>query len=273
MTAVSAEVAALDRVTMRLGAVDVLRDVSVSFAAGEVVALVGPNGAGKSSLLKLLAGLIAPTGGTITLAKQPLVTLAPSEIATRIAYLPQTRAIHWPMAVRAIVALGRVPQQMRGQTSLARDAVVIAGAMAEMDVAGFAERPVLALSGGEQARVLLARALAQEPALLIADEPTAGLDLGHQLALMDALRRRAAAGVTSVVALHDLGLAARFADRIILLADGQIVAAGTAFDVLTADRISAVYGVDMLVTTVNGIAVFVPRDNGCALKLPAPDTV
>ena len=260
------ELAALEHVHLRLGAREVLCDVSVQFAAGEVVALIGPNGAGKSSLLCVLAGLIAPTAGAVTLDTRPLAGLAPAEIASSIAYLPQARTIHWPMAVRAIVGLGRLPHQMRGRSSLARDDAAIAAAMTQMDITAFAERPVLALSGGEQARVLLARALAQEPRLLIADEPSAGLDLGHQLALMTVLRARAAAGGASIVALHDLGLAARFADRIVLLADGQIVAAGRPGDVLTSDRIAAVYGVDMLVTTAEGLPIFVPRGPSAAQR-------
>jgi len=131
--------------------------------------------------------------------------------------------------------------------------------MADMDIARLAERPVLALSGGEQARVLMARALAQEPDLLIADEPTAGLDLSHQLDLATLLRRRATAGASTIVALHDLGLAARIADRVVLLAQGQMVAAGSAGAVLTEAQIAAVYGVEMTITTVDGIPVFVPR--------------
>ena len=251
--------ATLDHVSLRLGNRDAVRDVTAEFSAGEVVALVGPNGAGKSSLLALLAGLRTPTSGVVRFDGQSLAMLTPAAIATVCAYLPQSREIHWPMSVRAIVALGRLPHQMRGCTSRRHDADIIAAVIAEMDIAAFADRPVLALSGGEQARVLLARALAQEPHLLIADEPTAGLDLAHQLALMAVLRNRAARGVISIVALHDLGLAARFADRILLLADGQIVADGVPAEVLTRGRIAAVYGVDMIVTTAEGLPVFVPR--------------
>lgn len=250
--------ATLDHVSLTLGARPVLRDVSVRFAAGEVVALVGPNGAGKSSLLKVLAGLIVATSGTVTSAGRALGSLTPTELATRHAYLPQGRDVHWPMSVRAIVTLGRLPHQLSGITSAARDDSVVDDAMAAMDVTAFAERPVLALSGGEQARVLIARALAQEPRLLIADEPTAGLDLAHQLSVMQVLRARASTGVGSIVALHDLSLAARFADRLILLADGQMVAAGTPAEVLTAPRIAAVYGVEMMITTVEGVPVFAP---------------
>lgn len=251
--------ASADQVSLLLGTRAVLQDVSATFAAGQVVALVGPNGAGKSSLLRVLAGLIKPTRGTVVLGGRDIAGLPPAEIARHIAYLPQAREIHWPMAARAIVALGRLPHQVLGTTTPKRDAAVISSALAAMDITSFADRPVLTLSGGEQARVLMARALAQEPQLLLTDEPTAGLDLRHQLDLMQCLRARAAAGGASIIALHDLGLAARFADQIILLAEGRIVARGAATDVLTEARVSAVYGVELAVAHVDGLPVFVPR--------------
>lgn len=251
-------IAVTDGVSLRLGPRVVVCDVSMSIDAGEVVALVGPNGAGKSSLLRLLAGLASPTTGRVSLEGAPLAARTAGEVATIVAYLPQARAVHWPMPVRAIVGLGRLPHQARGSTP-ADDNRAIDTAMAEMDIVALAARPVLALSGGEQARVLLARALAQEPKLLIADEPTAGLDPGHQLALMDVLCRRAAAGSAAIVALHDLGLAARYADRVILLDGGRLVAAGPPAEVLSHVNIARTYGVDMLVTTVDGVPVFAPR--------------
>ena len=252
---------ALTHVSLRLGGREVLTDVSLQLRPGEVVALVGPNGAGKTSLLKILAGLVAPSTGQQTFAGRALSTKSPTEIATEVAYLPQTRVIHWPLPVSAIVALGRLPHQLSGTTTPERDAAAISKAMTEMEVTAFADRPALALSGGEQARVLLARALAQEPRLLIADEPTAGLDLAHQLTLMDGLRARSRNGLTSVVALHDLSLAARYADHVILLSEGQIVAAGPPIEVLTSARIATVYGVDMIVSTLDGLPVFLPRRN------------
>ena len=252
-------IAALYGVSLNYGSRAVLRNVSATFAAGEVIALVGPNGAGKSSLLKVLAGLIKPGAGGVTLDGRDTATLTPADMARQVAYLPQARAIHWPMAVRSIVALGRLPHQASGTTTPAQDALAIDDALSQMDIADFTTRAVLALSGGEQARVLMARALAQSPRLLLADEPTAGLDLRHQLALMQALRTRAATGTASIVALHDLGLAARFADKIVLLADGQIVAAGLPQEVLTEARLAAVYGVELVIARVDGVPVFVPR--------------
>jgi iron complex transport system ATP-binding protein len=225
-------VAVLQNITARLGIRTVLRDVSLTINAGEVVAVVGPNGAGKSSLLKVLAGLLQTADGALTLGGTPHTALTPSHRALQLAYLPQHRAIHWPMLVRAIVGLGRLPHQATGRTTEARDTAAVDAAMAAMDVTAFADRHVLALSGGEQARVLMARALAQEPKLLLADEPTSGLDLSHQFALADVLRVRAAAGVACLVALHDLSPA----------------------------RILGVYGVHMQVMSVGANMIFVPQD-------------
>lgn len=264
-------IVATEGVSLRLGSRVVVCDVTMHVAAGEVVALVGPNGAGKSSLLKLLAGLVQPTTGSVNLGGKPLTELPASTIATTIAYLPQARSVHWPMPVRAIVGLGRLPHQANGKTTADRDTRAIKAAMQQMDVVALADRPVLALSGGEQARVLMARALAQEPRLLIADEPTAGLDPGHQLALMETLRRRAASGHAAIVALHDLGLAARYADRVILLDAGRLVAAGTPTVVLTPAHIARTYGVDMLVTAVDGVPIFAPR--GPAAGIAAPTAI
>lgn len=250
---------ATDSVSLRLGPRVVVCDVTMHVGPDEVVALVGPNGAGKSSLLKLLAGLAQPSAGQVALLGAPMPSLPLADIATTLAYLPQARAVHWPMPVRAIVALGRLPHHAKGASTPASDAHAVDAALREMDIVALADRPVLALSGGEQARVLMARALAQEPKLLIADEPTAGLDPGHQLALMEILRRRAASGHAAIVALHDLGLASRYADRVILLDAGRIVAAGAPAGVLTPEAIARTYGVDMLVTTVDGVPVFAPR--------------
>jgi iron complex transport system ATP-binding protein len=251
--------ASLNDVSAHLGTRAVLHNISLDINAGEVTAIIGPNGAGKSSLLKVLAGLLMPSSGTLTFNGAPQSKVTASERALEITFLPQHRAIHWPMSVRAIVGLGRLPHQATGRTTAARDESAIDAAMDAMDVTAFADRAVLALSGGEQARVLMARALAQEPKLLLADEPTSGLDLSHQFALGAVLRTRAAAGTACLVALHDLSLAARVADRIVIMAAGQIVADGTPATVLTPARILSVYGVHMQVMSVGGTMVFVPQ--------------
>jgi iron complex transport system ATP-binding protein len=206
---------ALKNVRLALGDRVVLEAVDVVVPTGQVTAVVGPNGAGKSTLLRACAGLLTPAAGEITVAGRPLNANA-RDLARAIAYLPQERAVHWPLAARAVVALGRLPHDDADPAAIDR-------ALAAMDIAHIADRPILQLSGGERARVLVARALAQEASLLIADEPTAGLDPAHALALFALFRRLAAEGRTVVVALHDLSFAARFADHIILLLSASAV--------------------------------------------------
>lgn len=235
-----------------LGGRTILDRVALAVPAGRITAVVGPNGAGKSTLLRAFAGLIAPTTGTITLGAEPLAGIARDALARAIAYLPQDRAVHWPLAVRAVVALGRLPHG--GGIG---DAAVEA-ALAAMDVTHLGDRPVLELSGGERARVLVARALAQEASLLIADEPTAGLDPAHALALFELFTRLAADGRTIIVALHDLSLAARFAHHVVLLANNGVVAAGPPSEVLTPPHLQPAFGVTMLCTAVDGLPIVVP---------------
>jgi iron complex transport system ATP-binding protein len=176
-----------------------------------------------------------------------------------VAYLPQERTAHWALAARAIVALGRLPHQSIGAGESAADTRAIDAALAAMDVTHLAERPVLEMSGGERARVLVARALAQETAVLLADEPAAGLDPAHQLALFGLFSALAAQGRTVVVALHDLSLAARFCHRITLMQNGAAVAAGSPQDVLTQEHLAAVYRVDARYAVIDGVPVVLPR--------------
>jgi iron complex transport system ATP-binding protein len=241
---------ALKNVRLALGDRVVLEAVDAVVPTGQVTAVVGPNGAGKSTLLRACAGLLTPAAGEITVAGRPLNANA-RDLARVIAYLPQERAVHWPLAARAVVALGRLPHDDADPAAIDR-------ALAAMDIAHIADRPILQLSGGERARVLVARALAQEAALLIADEPTAGLDPAHALALFALFRRIAAEGRTVVVALHDLSFAARFADHIILLADGRVTAAGPPAEVLTPHHLEPAFGVIMLCTAVDGMPIVAP---------------
>ena len=243
-------------VRLALGGRTVLDTVDLAIPAGRITAVVGPNGAGKSTLLRAFAGLVTPASGEITLGGRPLGSHNRSELARLLAYLPQERAVHWPLAARAVVALGRLPHA--GASTVEADAAAVDSALAAMDISDLAERPVVELSGGERARVLVARALAQQTPLLLADEPTAGLDPAHALALFELFTRLAADGRTVVVALHDLRLAARFAHHVVLLADGGIAAVGPPADVLTPRYLEPAFGVTMLCTTIDGMAIVVP---------------
>lgn len=228
----------LDQVTLRRGPRRVLDAVSLSIRPGEVVALLGPNGAGKSSLLRAALGLL-PAEGEIRLGDDLLHALTPRERALRLAYVPQERSIAWSLDVGSLVALGRQPHRATREA----DARAVAAALIAMDMAGQERRPASELSGGERARALIARALAQEAPLLLADEPTAGLDPAHQLDLMRCFRALAARGRAVLAALHDLGLAARWCDRVVLLHQGRVVADGPPVATLTPDTLARVYGV------------------------------
>ena len=239
------------------GARSVLNGVSLSFRAGEVTAVIGPNGAGKSSLLLCSAGLIRPQAGEVRLDGRPMLDLAPKARAQAVAYLPQTTEIAWPITVRALVGLGRLPHHgVWGEGDA--DRAAIAHAIQSAGVDALADRQVATLSGGERARVLVARGLAGAPRLLLADEPTAGLDPGHALDMADLFRAQAKQGVGVVVTLHDLSLAARAADRIVILAGGAVLADGAPEQALSEEAISAAYGVRSRV---------VQRDGGLSVEI------
>ena len=237
--------------SVRLGGRAVLDGVDLALAPGRVTAILGPNGAGKSTLLACLAGLLAPAVGEVRLGGRPLTSVPARERGRRIGLLEQTPQIAWAVDVRTLVGLGRIPWQGARGLSTEDDAEV-AAAMARTGVDAFAERAVTTLSGGERARVLLARALAGRPEWLLADEPLTGLDPGHQFDACDLLRGVADAGAGVIVTLHDLSLAARFADRIVLLHAGRVVADGAPTDVLTPQRLADVYGVEARVDVQDG---------------------
>jgi iron complex transport system ATP-binding protein len=227
---------------------DVLRDVTLSLAAGELVALAGPNGAGKSTLLRLLLGLHRPSAGEVTLRGRPIGGLARREIARLAALLPQQGdgdgASELPLTVREVVALGRLPHLGRFQPEGPEDDRAVARALEATDTAALADRPMNELSGGERHRVHLARALAQGAEILLLDEPIAGLDLVHQLQALDRLRATVDQGRGAIVALHDLSLAARCCDRIVLLAGGAVQADAPPGEVLTPETLARVFGVN-----------------------------
>lgn len=232
----------LDRVTLDLRGRRVLTGANAAFAAGRITVILGPNGAGKTSLLRAAAGLIAPSAGKVALDGRALAAMARGERARTIGYLPQSGDVAWNMPARDVVALGRLPHR----SSAADDIAAVIAAMAATDTEQFAERRVGELSGGERARVLLARVLAGEPQWLIADEPLASLDPAHQFDLLERLRGQAARGVGVVVVLHDLVQAARIADEILLLRDGRVFAFGPPDEVLTQQHLRDAFGVDVL---------------------------
>ena len=223
--------------------VSLLKSASASLCQGELVVLLGPNGAGKSMLLRSLLGLIKLDTGSATLGDDDVRALSPKLRAQRIAYLPQTRSLAWPNVVRDIVALGRFSHgaalgRLEGQDSIAVDKAIHA-----CDIAHLQHRKADTLSGGELARVHCARAFAAEAPLLIADEPIAALDPRHQFRVMDLITDYVANGAGALVVLHDVGLAAQYATRLIWMKEGEIVAQGSPADTLSVDRLSDIYGV------------------------------
>lgn len=214
----------------------VLDSVSLSVGPGALTVLAGPNGAGKTTLLIALAGLLRPDRGRVTLAGVPLASITPGERARRVAWLEQGARAAWGLSVREVAALGRLPHGDRGDAA-------IAAALEACGLAGLAERRLDTLSGGEARRAMLARVLTTEADILLLDEPAADLDPAQGFALMRLLRAEAARGRVVLAVLHDLSLAARFADRIVLLADGRIASDGTPRKVMTAAEAGRVFGV------------------------------
>lgn len=221
--------------TARLGGRAVLDGVSLAVAPGEVVALVGPNGAGKSSVIRALAGLLPVTGGAARLAGADVAALSPRQRAARVAWLPQERRIAWNLPALEVAALG-APFLAGAEAAAAAHR-----ALSQVEAAHLADRGVAEMSGGERARVLLARALAADAAALMADEPIAGLDPDAQLMVLDLLRARARSGQAVLVSLHDLTLAARHADRVVVLDGGRVAAEGAPLSALTPEVLARVF--------------------------------
>lgn len=217
---------------------DVLKSVSFQAKAGELVGLLGPNGAGKSTLLHILTGLVDPDRGAIRIQGKPIQDWKRRDLSRVLAYLPQGHECHWPITVERMVSLGRIPRLQPWQRIGRDDDEAIQAAIAAADIAHLAQRPVNQLSGGEQARAALARSIAVGAPILLADEPIAGLDPYHQLHVMEMLRQSARDGKAVVVVLHDLTMAARFCDRLVMLSQGSLVAEGPADKVLSADALA-----------------------------------
>ena len=248
----------LRRVTVELGGRPVVRDVDLDVAQGEWVALIGPNGAGKTTLLRAIARLVA-FSGAIELDGRDTAGLGRTELARLLAVVPQEPSTPPWMTVGEYVLLGRTPHLGPLAKEGLRDRGAAAEALARLDLLGYAGRRLGTLSGGEKQRVVVARALAQEARIVLLDEPTASLDIGHQqqaLELLDALR--AESGLTLVAAMHDLTLAAQYADRMVLLDDGRVVADGGPGDVLTEHLIARHYQASIEVVSIDGRIAVVP---------------
>jgi len=249
-------------VSVWLGGRTVVDRVSASVAEGEWLALIGPNGAGKTTLLRAVARLV-PFAGEIVLRGTPLRALSRAELSRLVAVVPQEPVTPPWMTVSEYVLLGRTPHLGPLAKEGRRDREAAARALERLDLVPLAERPLGTLSGGERQRAVVARALAQEAALVLLDEPTASLDIGHQqqaLELLDALREES--GLTLVAAMHDLTLAAQYADRMVLLETGRVVADGAPGDVLTEQALAAHYEATVDVVSVGDRIAIVPRRRG-----------
>lgn len=240
-------------VSVSLGGRPVVDNVSLSVGAGEFVGLIGPNGAGKSTFLRACMGLVKARG-QIRLHETALEDLRPDARARLVAYLPQDHEIAWPVSVRHVVSLGRQPWRDSNADA------IVAQALERMEITALADRPANTLSGGERARVLIARALAQTTPLLLADEPAAGLDPAHQIGLMKTFRSFAESGSSVVCSLHDLGVAARWCSRLVVIERGRIVADDRPEAVLTAETLRRVYGVEAYIAHDGRGPVIMPVD-------------
>ncbi|GAA4224951.1 iron complex transport system ATP-binding protein [Sagittula marina] len=230
----------------------VLRDVSFDVEEGECVGLIGPNGAGKSTLMRAALGLVAHEG------QSSIAVMRDADRARAAAWMPQMREIAWPVTVDTLVMLGRIPHMAGGQKPGAEDHARVDAAIAATGLEAFRQRTATRLSGGEQARVLIARALAQDTPLIVADEPVAGLDPAHQISTMETFAKLARDGRSVIVSLHDLGLAARHCTRLIILSEGRIAADGAPADVLTLDSLRDVFGITAYFRDTDQGPVFQP---------------
>jgi len=241
MSAGQRGVAELRGVTLTIDGRTLLSEVDIAVRPGELVALIGPNGAGKSTALSVLAGDVTPDSGTVTIDDRPVARIRVQELGRLRSVLLQQKGVSFSYPVRDVVAMGRMPWASAAGDA-GDDEAIVADALARTDTTHLADRDVTTLSGGELARVSLARVLAQRCSIVLLDEPTDALDIGHQEQVLALAAGLAADGAAVLAVLHDLNLAAAYADRIVLLADGAVVADGSPRDVLTGERLSAVYG-------------------------------
>lgn len=263
---------AVSGLSVRKQGKSILTDVSFAAPAGRVTGLIGPNGAGKSTLLSALLGLV-PATGSAAFTGHDLPTMPRRQRARMVALVEQSASTEERLTVHAVVALGRIPHEAAWQAALdPSDNAIIADALAQTGMTAFATRRFDTLSGGEQQRVHLARALAQQPRLLLLDEPTSHLDIAGQLHLLSLLQTKARAGLTVLIALHDLNLATRFCDHLVLLSGGELWAEGAPASIITPDNLAAVYGVSArLVPDPEGPAPLIVYDHASpqnSLQIP-----
>lgn len=250
-----------------------IHGLSCAIPTGQLIGLLGPNGSGKSTLIKLLAGLLVPQSGVVTMDHVPVAALSARARAQRMAYVPQETQIPFPLRARDVVALGRLPYQSSFGWETAADRRIIDEALRAMDAMALADRPIHDLSGGERQRIYLARALAQTPAVLFCDEPTTHLDLHHQVAYLELLTHQCRArGTTIVMALHDLLLAARYCDRVLILCDGRLHAIGPPAEVLTVATMREVFQVidHPLLSSFSGLGAGSGDSSSCCTGAPLP---
>ncbi|MDS0278255.1 heme ABC transporter ATP-binding protein [Halomicroarcula sp. S1AR25-4] len=239
-------------IAVSLGGTQILSGVDLTAECGSVVGLVGPNGAGKTTVLRTLRATLSPDRGTVRVAGEPIDDLSTKEVSRRVASTPQATTLSFDFTVEQTVEMGRTPHLGRFDRADEDDYDAVQAAMERAEVAQFADRPVTSLSGGERQRVLLARALAQETPVLLLDEPTANLDVNHAVRTLELVADLAAEGKTAVAAIHDLNLAARYCDELVVLSDGEVRAAGDPREVLTSETLGDAFDAEALVTRQPG---------------------
>jgi iron complex transport system ATP-binding protein len=238
----------VEHFSVSFGSVQALSDVTLAVERGEIVGLVGPNGAGKTTLLSAINGLVEPAAGTVAVTGDDVSTLSARALARRVATVPQETSLSFSFPVHEVVAMGRTPYRSRFERVSDTDRAHTQRAMERTDVARFADRSIEEISGGERQRVVLARALCQDPHALLLDEPTASLDINHQVRMLSLVREFVAEGRAALCAIHDLSLAARFCDRLVLLADGRVLAAGAPEAVLDEEHVERAFDTEAVVT-------------------------
>ncbi|RLI81388.1 ABC transporter ATP-binding protein [Archaeoglobales archaeon] len=242
--------------------IQALKDVTIDIYESEIVAVVGPNGSGKSTLLKCIDKILKPQKGVILINGKDVKDFSQIEIAKTVGYVPQSIKQFFPATVFEVVLMGRKPYL--GWRCSRKDLEKVFEVLKLLNIKNIAMRDFNELSGGQQQKVLIARALAQEPEVLLLDEPTANLDIKHQLEVMEIIRKIVKEkGITAIVAIHDLNLASRYTDRIVMMYEGKIFAAGEPFSVLTPSNIRTVYGVEVKVINDNGIIHIIPLQYAC----------